>query len=62
MRAVRDMPAVSAGHGVFHAAQVAYETSAIRGHLGALQAIRTGIDKALATAAQINAGAPKRPS
>ncbi|MFD0449227.1 MULTISPECIES: hypothetical protein [Streptomyces violaceusniger group] len=56
------MPAVSAGHGVFHAAQVAYETSAIRGHLGALQAIRTGIDKALATAAQINAGAPKRPS
>ncbi|MFD7056207.1 hypothetical protein ACFWBS_44675 [Streptomyces mirabilis] len=48
--------------GVFHVVQAAYDTAAIRANLGALQAIRTGLDKALATAARINAEAPKRPS
>jgi hypothetical protein len=48
--------------GVFHAVQVAYDTAAIRANLGALQAIRTGLDNALATAARINAEAPEQPS
>ncbi|MFE2611156.1 hypothetical protein ACFXDI_49520 [Streptomyces mirabilis] len=49
--------------GVFHAVQVAYDIAAIRANLGALQAVvRTGLDNALATAARINAEAPKQPS
>ncbi|MCX4419338.1 MULTISPECIES: hypothetical protein [Streptomyces] len=48
--------------GVFHAVQVAYDTAAIRANLGVLQAIRTGLHNALATAARINAEAPEQPS
>jgi hypothetical protein len=43
--------------GVFHAAQVAYENTAIGANLGALQEIRAGLDRALATATRIEAHA-----
>ncbi|MFG2123882.1 hypothetical protein [Streptomyces sp. NPDC048710] len=41
---------------------MAYETAAIRTNLSTLQAIRTGLDNALATAARINAKAPEQGS